>query len=509
MAQDVPSVTLYPTHPAPRSESKENWDATKQLAFVVFKWRRLIVGIFLLFTVTAGTAAYMKPAVRSASAQILIKGERTPLQISGFTSDYRGSQLPKTIKSELELIKSRQVLGNVAMKLLSNPRRDEGVASDELESMINSLTKNTLPQVLPDSNVVQVTYFADTSEEAERILRLIVDEYIEQQAAIQSGSDKLLKFYEQEKQRVEGELREAEDRLNEWQGKNATVSIKEQITSQIDLLESRRKALQETDATLEATKAKAVMLTKHLAAQPERLLMGQEQVKNPLVMKLREQLAVAEASLQDLLQRFTDKHRTVIEKKEQIVFLKKELAMSEETILGRETTHPNPLKENLKQQLSDAQALMSFLGSQKQMLERQVQRGSEALSDLREKKMKVDELSRLVDLHRDSFMLYGKKLEEGRIATGLGKEQLANVALIGPPYANPNKDHVDRENMVFLSALVGLGLGMAIAFGLEFFNNALRTRQDVEYYLGLPVLAAVPELPPKPLLLEYDREALL
>ena len=51
---------------------------------------------------------------------------------------------------------------------------------------------------------------------------------------------------------------------------------------------------------------------------------------------------------------------------------------------------------------------------------------------MREKKVKIDELSRLVELHKDAFMLYGKKLEEGRIATGLGKEQLANVALIGP-----------------------------------------------------------------------------
>jgi capsular polysaccharide biosynthesis protein len=52
-------------------------------------------------------------------------------------------------------------------------------------------------------------------------------------------------------------------------------------------------------------------------------------------------------------------------------------------------------------------------------------------------------------------------------------------------------------------------LGLAIAFGLEFFNSALRTRQDVEYYLALPVLAAVPELPPKPLMLDYDREGSL
>ncbi len=95
-------------------------------------------------------------------------------------------------------------------------------------------------------------------------------------------------------------------------------------------------------------------------------------------------------------------------------------------------------------------------------------------------------------------MLYGKKLEEGRVATGLGKEQLANVALIGPPHAADAPS--GRNKFILLSAVVGLALGMGIAFGMEFFSNVLRTRQDVEYYLGLPVLASIPDLRSRPLL---------
>jgi uncharacterized protein involved in exopolysaccharide biosynthesis len=125
---------------------------------------------------------------------------------------------------------------------------------------------------------------------------------------------------------------------------------------------------------------------------------------------------------------------------------------------------------------------------------------SGGLAALREKKVKIDELSRVVDLHKHAFILYGKKLEEGRIATGLGKEQLANVALIGPPRATRGTDLVKRGRLVLLSALVGLALGIAIAFGFEFFNNALRTRQDVEFYLGLPVLGVIPDLRARPLL---------
>jgi uncharacterized protein involved in exopolysaccharide biosynthesis len=145
---------------------------------------------------------------------------------------------------------------------------------------------------------------------------------------------------------------------------------------------------------------------------------------------------------------------------------------------------------------------LSALISQKQVQRKQVTEASSSLASLREKKVKIDELSRVVDLNRDAFMLYGKKLEEGRIATGLGKEQLANVALIGPPRATSGTDLEKRVILVVFSAFVGLALGIAIALGFEFLNSALRTRQDVEYYVGLPVLAAVPELPARPLMLD-------
>ena len=180
--------------------------------------------------------------------------------------------------------------------------------------------------------------------------------------------------------------------------------------------------------------------------------------------RLKEQRLTAEVALQDLLQSFTEKHRTVIDKKEQIALLDKELAAAEGNIIGRETTSLNPLKANLKQQFADAQAALSSHVAQRQKLANQVDEGSAVLAALREKKVKIDELSRLVDLNRDAFMLYSKKLEEGRIATGLGKEMLANVALIGPPHATAGTDFNKRMIMVVLAAFVGAAMGTGRRF---------------------------------------------
>lgn len=503
MPQDIiPAGSFYPTRP----EEGRGWETTRQLFFVIFKWKRLILSLFLIFTLAAGVAMYLKPPVRRATAKIMLKADRTPLRISGLLTSLSSklAYSPQIMQSEIQLIMTREVLLPVAMKLLShNGRLEKNIGTDEVEAMVKSLTRNTVPVPLPDTNVIEVTYFAPTSEEAESTLGIIIDQYIEQQSVIQSGSTKLLNFYEEEKERVGAELLEAEDKLKKWQEENQTVSIDEQITGQLGMLANRERALQQTEAEIEATRAMFAMLKSQLSVQPERLVISRVQIRNPLVTKLKSDLVTAEVALQDLLQRYTDKDRRVQEKREQITLLKKELAAAEkEEIIGRETTGLNPLREGLNKEHAAAQALLRSLASQKGILRKQIRETSATLSALRQKKVEIIRLSRVVDLHNDGFLLYGKKLEEARISVGLGKSQLANVVLIEQPHATHETGLKKRIAMVLLAAIVGLALGLVIAFGFEFFNNSIRTQEDVEHYLGLPTLAVIPNLRDRPLALE-------
>lgn len=506
MAQEIiPAGSFYPAYPARPQEESLEWRAMRQLFFVIFKWQRLILSLALAFTVAAAIAMYLKPPVRTATTKILLKGDRMPLQISGLASlSGKFPFSPQILQSEVEVFKSREVLLPVAKKLLTqNGKAEKDFTPREVEAMILSLTRNMVPVPLPDTNVIQVTYFAATSEEAEKTLRLITDQYLEQQALIQGGSTKLLKFYEQEKERVGAELVEAEEQLKKWQEKNNTVSIDAQISGQLEMLVSREKALQQTEAELEATRAKIATLKTQLSSQPQRSVVMREVVMNPLVTKLKGDLVAAEVVLQDLLQRYTDKDRRVQEKREQIALLRKELAAAgKEEIIGSERTGLNPLREALEKDLAAAQALLTSLSSQKETLRTQVRDVSAALAALREKKVAIDRLSRVVELRRDAVMLYGKKIEEARIAAGLGKEQLANVAMIEQPHATLGTDLIKQIALVVVASIVGLMLGMALAFGFEFFNNSLRTREDVEHHLGLPLLAAIPDLQDRHLALE-------
>ncbi|MFQ5902520.1 MAG: GumC family protein [Candidatus Binatia bacterium] len=511
MAQDImpklpkdigPAGSFYPIQPPGETRGQ---GAMEQFFYVVFKWRRLIIGLFLVFTVAAGVAVYLKPPVRRAVAKIMLKGGRVPLQISGLAS--RSSKFLRSsevIQSEIELIKSREVLLPVAKKLLLRDRNGgKKIGQNEVEAMVRSLTRNTVPVAIPGTNVIEVTYFAQTSDDAKTNLGLIIDQYLEEQAAIQSGSSKLLKFYQQEQERVRTKLVAAEDKLKKWMEENQTVSIDEHITGQLTMLADRENALQQTDTQIEMTRTNIAMLRKQLSSQPERLVTSRARVRNPLVTKLKSDLVTVEVSLQDLLQRYTVKDRRVQERKEQIALLKEKLAAAEkEETIGSETTALNPLRETLKKELAAAEALLSSLASRKETLRRQIRDAQPALGALREKKIEINRMARVVDLLKDAFILYGKKFEEAKIAAGLGKEQLANVALIEKAYAKPGTDLMKRIGMLLVAAFVGLALGMAIAFGFEFFNDSFRTQEDLEHYLGLRVLASIPDLRHRPLALE-------
>ena len=45
---------------------------------------------------------------------------------------------------------------------------------------------------------------------------------------------------------------------------------------------------------------------------------------------------------------------------------------------------------------------------------------------------------------------------------------------------------------LFLSVVAGLGLGLVVAFAIDYFDTSVKTPGDVERFLGLPVIGVVP-----------------
>jgi len=68
--------------------------------------------------------------------------------------------------------------------------------------------------------------------------------------------------------------------------------------------------------------------------------------------------------------------------------------------------------------------------------------------------------------------------------------RMLDSALVPKYPSRPN-----RAQNIALAALVGLLLGMAFVVGLEFFDTTVKSQDDVEGFLGLPLLGILPSIP--------------
>ncbi len=97
-------------------------------------------------------------------------------------------------------------------------------------------------------------------------------------------------------------------------------------------------------------------------------------------------------------------------------------------------------------------------------------------------------------MDEQNYRFYLTKFEESRISSAMDAEKIASVRVIEP--AEPPRRPVSskaRLRLVLGLIFGGVG-GVAIAFFLHLTSGRFDTDDDVEDYLGLPVLASIPEL---------------
>jgi uncharacterized protein involved in exopolysaccharide biosynthesis len=588
----MPSENVYPAPrpplPAIVAELRPA-EAKSHFALTMFKWYPLILGFGVVLAVTAAVAMLLKPTLPSAAARILIKSGADAVPITGLPVSSGRASL-EFLQTEAELFTSRIVLLPVARAL----QKERAKAGDnrELDSDVSALRAGLEVTVVPNTTMMQVKKAAATGAEAERLLAMIIDSYVEQHATAYTGSTSFSAFFEQETGTAAANLKDAEDRLERWRETNNVVAAEDQLVAQLAAVAEFEGGFRRVEMDIEGTRAQLAALTRDIAALPRDTVTSREQMANPLiarlkgdiaseeaalrdlsrspvterlrmeitaaevaardvtasplVAKLKGDLVTAELALHDLRQRYNDEDRRVQEKLEQVgrlqdgiaaagreavtlaneraESLRQELATAvrdvqdaaraklaslraqlaaaerERDVFGRETVGANPLRELLNRDLVSARARLTTLTSQRDGLHAQLNEARTTLAHLKDKRIEAERMAREVELTKAVYLQSAKRLDDARLTFGLRKHQLTNIAVIEPPRAAAGSRSLKQVALVsLLGAVVGVGLGVATALALDFFNWSLRTPEDVEYYLGVPTLAAIPAItgPPR------------
>jgi uncharacterized protein involved in exopolysaccharide biosynthesis len=115
------------------------------------------------------------------------------------------------------------------------------------------------------------------------------------------------------------------------------------------------------------------------------------------------------------------------------------------------------------------------------------------LRDLEGYEKQLNALLRDVAINESNYELYLTKFEEARISEAMDQQKIANVRVIEPA-APPFKPIKPKKRLIVLiGGFLGLFLGVGMAFLIEFIDPVFRTREDIDQFLGLPVLAVLPK----------------
>ena len=167
------------------------------------------------------------------------------------------------------------------------------------------------------------------------------------------------------------------------------------------------------------------------------------------------------------------------------------IAAAEAAPVRDETTDVNPAQQWIMSELEKARADLRALKARAAAMTEIVQSYNQNARVLDQQGILQQDLLRAKKVNEQNYLLYVQKREEARISDALDARRILNVAIAQPPTLPLLPKHSP-----FLYAAAGLFLASVVSVGLvagvERLDNSFRTPDEVETYLQIPVLAAVP-----------------
>ncbi|HKQ37659.1 MAG TPA: hypothetical protein VJ063_06240, partial [Verrucomicrobiae bacterium] len=113
---------------------------------------------------------------------------------------------------------------------------------------------------------------------------------------------------------------------------------------------------------------------------------------------------------------------------------------------------------------------------------------------LEQAETEIADLMRQRAVEEAHFLSYSKSLEQARIQENLGAGKITNIGEVQAP-SFPTRSRAYIKKLMIQVAGGGIALGLALAFGLEFFlDQSIKRPGDIERRLNLPLFFALPAL---------------
>ena len=126
------------------------------------------------------------------------------------------------------------------------------------------------------------------------------------------------------------------------------------------------------------------------------------------------------------------------------------------------------------------------------------------LSVLNQQELEVKKLQRRVQVVETNYLTYATSLEETRVDQALQEAEISNISVVQPANLVQKPISPRKGLTLALTLVVATVGGLALPLLSAQLDQSLRNREDVEYCLNAPLLAAIPRTNPNSMTI-WDR----
>jgi len=372
-----------------------------------------------------------------------------------------------------------------------------GSAYSDAELVQKFMTKISV-DLVRGSRLISVTVEDWDPKNAQHLAQAVIDEFF-QESLDEQGKDTASthELLLAEAKRISGELRTSEEKLAAYRDKYNAVSLQDQqniVVERLRDLNQQVTAAQNTRLALEPDEEQV----RHLAdADPEQLLSIRSIAGQPEVSDLRKQIALQDAQVATLAERYGPLHPTMIEARSQLDELRSALhasirkagnliIRSYESAKATETAMAAALAEQEKASLELDRIAIPY-----HTLEREVQANNSVYQKVLENLKQTDVSNRTASANDIDGV---------------------NIRVIAQPLVPMDPVRPRVKLLLALSLAVGLFLGCGSALFSHALDNTVSSVDHAELFLGLPVLTTVTRsrqqrFKGKPAVLKYPTSA--
>ncbi len=454
------------------------------------KW--LILSLMILGVAVGGTMAWLKKDVYRSSTVILVEQQKIHEK---YVPSVVGGSAAERVSTITQQVLSRTNLQKVIDEFQLSP---DTVKRDGYESIIKGLRRNVKISTKGSRGQLEALTISFAHQDpltAMKVTSKLASQYIDGNIKMREQFiEGATEFLEQELVVAKAALDEKEQVLSDYKMRYIGELPAQLDTNlrTLDRLQLEKIRIQESLNELNARLELLQQSIRDYGANPT-LLEGQIIGRNgdPLVIQLSE----LKKELKKLTSEFTDAYPDVASLKHQIKSLEEQLVQR-----GEPSKEPKSSAMPFDPYLTELKDERNDLKLQVAQLRAQLKRTAASMADFEGRIERTPEREQeLLGLERnygnmvDNYQHLHQKQINASISQNLDTRQKGERFRILDPANLPSRPEGLRREFI---ALVGLGGGTGLGFGLAFLLDLLsptfRRSDDVEVSLGFPLLATIP-----------------